>query len=305
MTESRLSVSDVRASTDSTNYPRIPRPPSKMADRGSKLFSWLMTKKTKVGVMPMHNDTKTAAGPQFGNHQKHFIPPSSPLPSEPVSSSVTVIESEPSSTSPQETPTKKQSHQKTESRALEYFAKRAAAGGNQTVSSAQLTREQISQAVSGVALNSSNYDQKTTLVLKDCRELLNSDILALAHGLASNTHLTELDLSNTRTSTAAAIELAKALEKNCTLRVLNLERNLIGPQGMQALAASLAVNKTLKVLKLDGQYLDMDTNTEAVLASAVLKNSRLMTFLRTCGGVIGVPVIGVTVIGVTGVNKAS
>ncbi|KAJ3403708.1 hypothetical protein HDU80_003819 [Chytriomyces hyalinus] len=269
MTESRLSVSDVRASTDSTTYPRIPRPPSKMSDRGSKLFSWLMTKKTKVGVMPMHNDTKNAA-PQFGNHQKHFTPPSSPLPSEPVTSSVTVIESEPSST-PQETPQKP--HQKPESRVLEYFAKRAAAGGNQNVSSAQLSREQISQAVSGVALNSSNHEQKT-LVLKDCRDLLNSDILALAHGLASNTHLTELDLSNTRTSTAAAIELAKALEKNCTLRVLNLERNLIGPQGMQALAASLAANNTLKVLKLDGQYLDMDTDTETVLASAVLKNSR-------------------------------
>ncbi|KAI8841512.1 hypothetical protein BJ741DRAFT_594453 [Chytriomyces cf. hyalinus JEL632] len=266
MTESRLSVSDVRASTDSTNYPRIPRPASKMSDRGSKLFSWLMTKKTKVGVMPMHNDTKNAAAaPHFGNNQKHFfIPPSSPLPSEPVTSTITIIESEP--TIVEEPP--KKLEQKPESRVLEYFAKRA---GNQPVS-AQLTREQISQVVSGVALNSNNQQ---TLVLKDCRELLNSDVLALAHALASNTHLTELDLSNTRTSTAAAIELAKALEKNCTLRVLNLERNLIGPQGIQALAASLAANKTLKVLQLDGQYLDMDTNTEAVLASAVLKNSSL------------------------------
>ncbi|KAJ3245879.1 hypothetical protein HDU78_008470 [Chytriomyces hyalinus] len=266
MTESRLSVSDVRASTDSTNYPRIPRPASKMSDRGSKLFSWLMTKKTKVGVMPMHNDTKNAAL-QFGNDQKRLIPPSSPLPSEPVTSTVTVIESEPTTTTPQASPQKP--HQKPESRVLEYFAKRAA--GNQTVS-AQLTREQISQTVNGVALNSNNQQ---TLVLKDCRELVNSDILALARGLASNTHVTELDLSNTRTSTAAAIELAKALEKNCTLRVLNLERNLIGPQGMQALAASLAANKTLKVLKLDGQYLDMDADTETVLASAVLKNSSL------------------------------
>ncbi|KAI8828264.1 hypothetical protein BJ741DRAFT_626832 [Chytriomyces cf. hyalinus JEL632] len=270
MTESRLSVSDVRASTDSTNYPRIPRPASKMSDRGSKLFSWLMTKKTKIGVMPMHNDTKNAsAAPQFGNHQKHFIPPSSPLPSEPVTSTITILESEPT----KETTLKKPQHQKPESRVLEYFAKRAG-GGNQTDVSVQHSREQISQIVNGVALNSKDQQQQT-LVLKDCRQLLNSDVLALAHALASNTHLTELDLSNTRTSTAAAIELAKALEKNCTLRVLNLERNLIGPQGMQALAASLAVNKTLNVLKLDGQYLDMDMDTEAVLASAVLKNSSL------------------------------
>ncbi|KAJ3235198.1 hypothetical protein HDU81_000717 [Chytriomyces hyalinus] len=258
MTEPRLSVSDVRPSTDSTNYPRIPRPASKMSDRGSKLFSWLMNKKTKVGIMPIHGHSKNDA-PISPSTIPLFSPPSSPLPSEPNATTVTVFESDP-------TPITPKPIQQQNSRVLEYFAKRA----NKPVST--LTRDQISQAVSDVTLNANTLQ---TLVLKDCRDLLNSDILALAHGLASNTNLIELDLSNTRTSTAAAIELAKALEKNHTLRILNLERNLIGPQGMQALAASLAANNTLQVLKLDGQYLDMDTNTEGLLASAVIKNSSL------------------------------
>ena len=75
----------------------------------------------------------------------------------------------------------------------------------------------------------------------------------LAAGLARNTHLKSLTLSNCGLTDADAELLAEALTANSTLLSLGLEGNSIKDAGCSAIARALGRNHTLREINIFGQ----------------------------------------------------
>ncbi|KAJ3135788.1 Leiomodin-1, partial [Physocladia obscura] len=122
---------------------------------------------------------------------------------------------------------------------------------------------------------SDNNETLITLDLHDCQILTQSQAIALATGLANNTHLKSINLTNTKFNTQAAIELGKALESNSALESLLLERNSIGPAGIKAIALGLAENKSVRDVRLANQALFAGTDAEQTLAKSLAKNHQI------------------------------
>uniref|UniRef100_A0A8D3BUQ5 Leucine rich repeat containing 45 n=1 Tax=Scophthalmus maximus TaxID=52904 RepID=A0A8D3BUQ5_SCOMX len=78
-------------------------------------------------------------------------------------------------------------------------------------------------------------------------------------GLASNSMLTQLDLSNNQINQHGASELALALKHNTTLEVLDLRWNNIGLLGGRTLLEAFQKSKCVVQLKLAGNNIPSDT----------------------------------------------
>jgi len=75
-------------------------------------------------------------------------------------------------------------------------------------------------------------------------------ICTVAASLKSNTHVTRIDLCNTRITDVGAIAIADLLKINTTIRSINLEYNYICDNGARAIADSLKINTGLSELYL-------------------------------------------------------
>ena len=95
----------------------------------------------------------------------------------------------------------------------------------------------------------------------------------LAHAMATNSTVTEMDLLGNGIGDSGAAALAKAVEINSTLTHLNLYDSRIGDSGAAALAKAVEINSTLTDLNLyDNRIGDSGA---AALAKAVEINSTL------------------------------
>ncbi|QDQ28560.1 hypothetical protein FNU76_20615 [Chitinimonas arctica] len=101
-----------------------------------------------------------------------------------------------------------------------------------------------------------------------------ADVQAIAAALRHNTHLTELDLSNSEIDNSGADYLATLLYCNIDLRTIKLAGNRIGNTGAKALAAALKCNRRLVLLDLDGNPIDDQQSSAEITAS--LERNRLL-----------------------------
>ncbi|KAI9361147.1 hypothetical protein DFJ73DRAFT_814132 [Zopfochytrium polystomum] len=134
----------------------------------------------------------------------------------------------------------------------------------------------LDELLHAIQLLNSDDPSLTSLDIKDCKVLTPNLCGALAAGLATNTHLKDLNLANTKLQTSSAIEIATALRTNNTLETLNLESNAIAPAGIKALAESLESNSRLLELKLSNQKSPAGTDAEQAFARAMQKNNTLV-----------------------------
>ena len=111
-----------------------------------------------------------------------------------------------------------------------------------------------------------------------------SGAAALAKAVEINSTLTRLNLCDCRIGDSGAAALAKAVEINSTLTRLNLFDNGIGDSGAAALAKAVEINSTLT--DLDLSYNGIGDSGAAALAKAVEINSTL-TQLYLSGNGIG------------------
>lgn len=77
----------------------------------------------------------------------------------------------------------------------------------------------------------------------------------LFEGLANNTHLETLSLTNVGLTDRTAIKLSDALETNSSLRVLNVETNFITPSVVVRLVKSLLRTKTIEEFRATNQVI--------------------------------------------------
>jgi len=103
--------------------------------------------------------------------------------------------------------------------------------------------------------------------------------IQIAHALANNTSLTELQMSNAHVNTDGARELAKMLEQNKSLAILNLETNDITGEGIISIIESLRKNDTLTELKLTNQLKIMPSDVERSIAGIIEGNESLQKFV--------------------------
>ena len=100
-----------------------------------------------------------------------------------------------------------------------------------------------------VALGRTSCRIKCLSLAKCC--IGNEESRALAVGLKSNKHMTELLLHSNVIGNTGADALGKALTNHPNLKYLDLSDNTIGDAGLQGLAEGLAHNTTLKHLYLN------------------------------------------------------
>ena len=99
----------------------------------------------------------------------------------------------------------------------------------------------------------------------------------LAHVMATNSTVTELNLKCNGIVYSGAAAVAKAVEINSTLTTLLLSHNPIGESGAAALAKAVEINSTLTTLLLSHNRIG--ESGAAALAKAVEINSTLTTLL--------------------------
>jgi len=95
-------------------------------------------------------------------------------------------------------------------------------------------------------------------------------LTAIAEGLALNTTLRVLDLSNNQISHHGGEEIANALKRNKQLRVLDLRWNNIGMAGGRAFLNAMTHNKYVVSLELAGNNIPSDTMK--AIATSVKRN---------------------------------
>ena len=118
-----------------------------------------------------------------------------------------------------------------------------------------------------------------------CRQQIgDSGAAILAHAMATNSTVTEMNLLGNGIGDSGAAALAKAVEINSTLTQLYLSRNRIGHSGAAALAKAVEINSTLTELDLFGN--EIGDSGAAALAKALEINSTL-TELDLFGNEIG------------------
>ena len=105
------------------------------------------------------------------------------------------------------------------------------------------------------------------------RQIGDSGAAILAHAMATNSTVTELDLRRRAIGDSGAAALAKAVEINSTLTELDLRGCAIGDSGAAALAKAVEINSTLTELRLYGN--GIGDSGAAALAKAVEINSTL------------------------------
>ncbi|XP_076153996.1 leucine-rich repeat-containing protein 45 [Alosa pseudoharengus] len=97
-------------------------------------------------------------------------------------------------------------------------------------------------------------------------------------GLATNCHLTQLDLRNNQINHQGAAELAMVLKRNSVLQELDLRWNNIGLLGGRALLEGLQQNRTLFRLEMAGNNVPSDTIK--ALDQAINHNADRLNTLR-------------------------
>jgi hypothetical protein len=100
----------------------------------------------------------------------------------------------------------------------------------------------------------------------------------LVQGLHFNTHLTELNLSNSQLKATEGVPLGEALKDNKTLTVLNVESSFLDVPGLLSIAEGLKVNHSLETLKLNGLkslLKGVGASVEEAFAKAIEKNTTL------------------------------
>jgi len=108
------------------------------------------------------------------------------------------------------------------------------------------------------------------------QKLKEDEKVALATGLANNTHVKTLKLVKCGLRDTFAEELGKSLKTNRALEVITLESNTITGSGVAALADGLKENQTLKELRLMGQTAAISTDGEQALAKMLEVNTTLI-----------------------------
>ena len=145
-------------------------------------------------------------------------------------------------------------------------------------------REQIGE--SGAAILAHAIATNSTVTELDLfgNGMGDSGAAALAKAVEINSTLTRLNVANNRIGDSGAVALAKAVEINSTLTELHLSHNGIGDSGAAALAKAVEINSTVTELDLFGN--GMGDSGAAALAKAVEINSTL-TRLNVANNRIG------------------
>ncbi|GJQ72718.1 tmod [Trypoxylus dichotomus] len=100
---------------------------------------------------------------------------------------------------------------------------------------------------------------------------------SLFEGLANNSHLETLSLTNVGLTDRSAQKLADALEKNNTLRVVNVETNFISPTGIVRLIKSLLKTKSVEEFRASNQRSQVLGNKiEMEITSLIEKNPTIL-----------------------------
>ena len=105
------------------------------------------------------------------------------------------------------------------------------------------------------------------------QQIGDSSAAILAHAMATNSTVTELNLKYNGIGDSGAAALAEAVEINSTLTTLSLSDNVIGVSGAAALAKAVEINSTLTTLNLSDNVIG--DSGAAALAKAVEINSML------------------------------
>ena len=98
-----------------------------------------------------------------------------------------------------------------------------------------------------------------------------ASVVSLATELASNTTVTDLDLSGQTIGDEGAIALAAALRANTTLEAIDLSMASIGSKGASALLDALEVNQTLVCLDMSGNE-NVESGTLSKVANLLEAN---------------------------------
>lgn len=78
---------------------------------------------------------------------------------------------------------------------------------------------------------------------------------SMFEGLADNTHLETLSLTNVGLLDRSIDKLVEAIEKNNTLRVVNVETNFISPIGVVRLVKALLKQKSVEEFRASNQVI--------------------------------------------------
>lgn len=134
--------------------------------------------------------------------------------------------------------------------------------------------EAVAAAITELAASS----DKAKLSMKN---LGDSGAAALAPAIASNTTVTQLDLSCNSIATSGSVALAGALSANAVLRALDLSANAVGDDGAVALAGAIAKNTMGVVRNI------LSAHTPACTCSTELHGSLRQTALDLHANSIG------------------
>ena len=134
-------------------------------------------------------------------------------------------------------------------------------------------RQQIGDSGAAILAHAMATNSTVTELNLYCKGIGDSGAAALAKAVEINSKLTYLCLFHNRIGDSAAAALAKAVEINSTLTWLNLSYNGIGDSGAAALAKAVEINSTLTHLSLYQN--GIGDSGAAALAKAVEINSKL------------------------------
>eukprot|EP00731_Ephydatia_muelleri_P029053 Em0020g697a len=117
----------------------------------------------------------------------------------------------------------------------------------------------------------------TEVNLNNVSKVTSENLDQLIEALVTNTHISKLQLANTRLKDSHALALAQLLTTNTTMLSLNLESNRIGREGIKALSKALASNNTtLRELRLVNQYQGAGAGAEMDFAKCLEKNNTII-----------------------------
>jgi hypothetical protein len=133
-----------------------------------------------------------------------------------------------------------------------------------------------------------DFERNTSTFFTSTKKISDDEGIAIAHALAQNTTLLDLNLRDCNITDYIVKEITEALEINNTLTELDLQGNNIGDDGAIALGKALKINRTLTFIDLAYNNIE-DTGTlaiaEALKTNEIIKNVDLAHNKKISSGI--------------------